>query len=94
MEPLDAIRKDHHRSRMTGRLAKLTSFISYPAKVLTGRFENLTTWKQDVTEEATRIPTFYGAEIGSNSPAQLALIALPHYDFPLKGRYDKYSYRF
>ena len=23
-----------------------------------------------------------------------ALIALPHYDFPLKGRYDKYSYRF
>ena len=24
----------------------------------------------------------------------LALIALPHYDFPLKGRYDKYSYRF
>ena len=74
MEPLYAIRKGHHRSRMMGRLAKLTSFISYPAEVLTGRFENLSTWKQDVTEEATRILTFYGAEIGSNSPAQLFIV--------------------
>ena len=76
MELLDAIWIDHHRSRMTGRLAKLISFISYPAKVLQviKRFENLTTWKQDVTEEATRIPTFYGAKIGSNSRAQMLYV--------------------
>lgn len=71
---LDTTLEDYHRSRMTGRLAKLISSISYPAKVLTRRFENLTTWKQDITEEATRIPAFYGAEIGSNSPVQMYIV--------------------
>ena len=32
--------------------------------------------------------------LGGDEMLFSALIALPHYDFPLKGRYDKYSYRF
>ena len=50
--------------RMTKGFMEL---IWYPAKVLTRRYKDITTWKQAVKEEATRIPTFYGANIGPTS---------------------------
>ena len=68
MQLLEAIWKVDNRSRMMKGLTKLISFISYPAKVLAKRFEDITAIKQVVTEEATRIPTFYAAEICSKSP--------------------------
>ena len=50
--------------RMTKGFIEL---IWYPAKLLTRRYKDITTWKQAVKEEATRIPTFYGANIGPTS---------------------------
>ena len=50
--------------RTTKGFIKLIPFVWYPAKVLRRRFEDITAWKQAVKEEATRIPTFYGADIG------------------------------
>ena len=52
---------------MTRGFTKLISFISYPATALTRRFNDIAAWKQVVKEEATRVPTFYGADIGSGT---------------------------
>ena len=49
---------------------------------------------QKIADLRTVLATFCGQEMAGASGGLLALIALPHYDFPLKGRYDKYSYRF
>ena len=53
-------------SGTTGGVTKLVSFISYPAKALTRRFDDIAPRKQVVEEGAMRIPTFYTAEISSS----------------------------
>ena len=50
----------------TGGVTKLVSLISYPAKALTRRFDDIAPRKQVVEEGAMRIPTFYTAEISSS----------------------------
>lgn len=52
---------------MTRGFTKLISFIFYPAKALTRNFDDVNTSKQVVKEGATRVPTFYGAELYSYS---------------------------
>ena len=61
-------------SRTTRVFTKLIGFISYSAKALKRRFEAIIAWKQVVKEEATRVPTFYGAEIASNSFTQWSIV--------------------
>ena len=56
--------------RTTKGFIKLIPFVWYPAKVLRRRFEDIIAWKQAVEEEATRIPTFYGADIGPSFRVQ------------------------
>lgn len=61
-------RKDYQKgSRITRGFTKLTSFISNPLKALTRRLGEITALNHVVKEGATRVPTFYGAEIDSNS---------------------------
>lgn len=60
---------------MTRGFTKLISSISYLAKVLTRRFRDINARKQVVKEEATRVPTFYGAEALSYSDSKQWIIA-------------------
>lgn len=67
-------------SRTTRGFTRLICFISYLAKTLTRRFETITALKQVVKEEATRVPTFYAAEIASKSFTQwstMMFLAVP-----------------